>query len=159
MSAAVSVDIQVASAAGKIPGEADMRSWVQDVLNELAADGDYELSIRVVDEKEGYELNKQFRDGSGATNVLSFAADATDSITLPSGLQRHLGDVVICGPLVEREAAEQQKVVASHWAHLIVHGTLHLLGYDHENDTDAAEMEAIETRILGRRGVANPYVA
>ena len=69
MSAAVSVDIQVASAAGKIPGEADMRSWVQDVLNELAADGDYELSIRVVDEKEGYELNKQFRDGSGATNV------------------------------------------------------------------------------------------
>lgn len=159
MSAVVSVDIQVASTVGNVPSEAAMQSWVQEVINELSVAGDCEVSIRVVDEEEGRELNKQYRDKDQATNVLSFPADEATIASLPADLPQLLGDIVICSPVVEKEASAQRKTTASHWAHLLVHGTLHLLGHDHENDADAEAMEAIETRILRRRGVADPYAA
>lgn len=159
MSTAVSVDIQVASTVGNVPSETVMQSWVQEVINELSVAGECEVSIRVVDEEEGRELNKQYRDKDSATNVLSFPADDATIVNLPPDLPQLLGDIVICGPVVEREASDQHKAIESHWAHLLVHGTLHLLGHDHEKDVDAEAMEAIETRILAKRGVANPYAA
>ena len=159
MSTAVSVDIQVASTVGNVPSETVMQSWVQEVINELSVAGECEVSIRVVDEEEGRELNKQYRDKDSATNVLSFPADDATIVNLPPDLPQLLDDIVICGPVVEREASDQHKAIESHWAHLLVHGTLHLLGHDHEKDVDAEAMEAIETRILAKRGVANPYAA
>ena len=159
MSAVVSVDLQVASAVGSVPDEAVVQSWVQDVVSEMDIGKECEVSIRIVDEQEGQALNQQYRDQGNATNVLSFPVDNPSVQYLPADVPRTLGDIVICGPVVEREAIEQNKQVQSHWAHLLVHGTLHLLGYDHEDDAEALEMEAIETRILARRGVADPYTA
>lgn len=157
MSTVVSVDLQVASAVGSVPDDAAVQSWVQDVIDEMEFGRQCEVSVRIVDEKEGRELNKQYRNKDGATNVLSFPADSESMLTLPADVPCVLGDIVICGPIVESEANEQKKKIESHWAHLLVHGTLHLLGHDHEEDADAEEMEAIETRILGKRGVADPY--
>jgi probable rRNA maturation factor len=159
MSAVVSVDVQNAIASDSVPSDSVMQSWVQEVIDELAVADECEVSIRIVDEEEGRELNKQYRDKDGATNVLSFPAENTAIVNLPPGLPQLLGDIVICGPVVEREAADQQKEIESHWAHLVVHGTLHLLGHDHEEEGEAEAMEAIETRILGKRGVADPYAA
>jgi len=159
MSNSVTVDVQVASIVTSVPDETDMQSWVQDVLTELAIKKECEVSIRIVDEEEGRDLNKQYRDKNGATNVLSFPARNEALHNLPQNHPCSLGDIVICGPVVEREAAAQHKETRSHWAHLLVHGTLHLLGHDHEVDADAKEMEALETRILRRRGVADPYAA
>ena len=159
MSAVVSVDVQVASPADNVPSDTLMQSWVQEVIDELAIANECEVSIRVVDEEEGRELNKRYCDKDGATNVLSFPADKETIVNLPPDFPQLLGDIVICGPIVEREAAVQRKEIESHWAHLVVHGTLHLLGHDHEEAGEAEEMEAIETRILGKHGVANPYAA
>jgi probable rRNA maturation factor len=140
-----------------VPDDADIQSWVEDVIGELDVAGQCEVSIRIVDEKEGRELNKQYRNIDNATNVLSFPAD-NDALGIPPPeLRCSLGDIVICGPIVEREAALQHKDIQAHWAHLLVHGTLHLLGHDHEADDEADEMEALETRILGKRGVRDPY--
>ncbi|HJY38005.1 MAG TPA: rRNA maturation RNase YbeY [Steroidobacteraceae bacterium] len=106
-----------------------------------------ELTIRVVGAAESRRLNRTWRGKDKPTNVLSFAADAPV-----------LGDLAICAPVVAREAREQGKSPAAHWAHMVVHGVLHLLGYDHENDRDAARMEARETKILAQLGMPNPYV-
>ena len=113
-----------------------------------------DITVRLVDEEEGRALNRKFRQQDKATNVLSFPAE---SDTLPAEIARPLGDIVICGPLVEREAAEQGKAATSHWNHLLVHGALHLLGFDHETEDEAAIMESLEIEILARRGIADPY--
>jgi probable rRNA maturation factor len=159
----VSVDIQIASKVTSVPGQQEIQSWVEDAINEVRndrnCDCNCEVSVRVVDEDEGCELNGQYRQADKATNVLSFPADREALHSLPQEVPRALGDIVICGPIVEREAAQQHKKNSDHWAHLLVHGTLHLLGHDHESDAEALEMEAIETRILGRRGVGDPYAA
>jgi probable rRNA maturation factor len=159
MNTVVSVDLQVASSVGSVPDESLVQSWVQDVINEMGIRRECEVSIRIVDEQEGHALNLQYRDKDSATNVLSFPVDDQAMLNLPADVPRVLGDIVICGPIVEREAKEQNKQIEFHWAHLLVHGTLHLLGHDHEEDAQAEEMEAIETRILGKRGVADPYIA
>jgi len=159
MDASVSVDVQVASAVTSVPDENEIQSWVAEVISELAVARNCEVSVRIVDEEEGRKLNKQYRDMDKATNVLSFPAGSDTLGNLPPDLPISLGDIVICGPVVEREAAEQHKEIAVHWAHLLVHGTLHLLGHDHDVDAEATEMEAIETQILKRRGVGNPYAA
>lgn len=111
-----------------------------------------EVSLRLNDRVEMAELNQTYRGKSGATNVLSFPTD------LPAGVDSGLlGDIVICAPVVAEEAAQQQKPLESHWAHMTVHGVLHLLGFDHIEDQDAELMEALETRILAGLGYSDPY--
>ena len=112
------------------------------------------MTVRVVDEAEGAALNERYRGRSGPTNVLAFTFDAPE---LPS--LRILGDVVVCAPVAAREARESSKRLDAHWAHLVVHGTLHLLGYDHEEPRSAREMEAIEREVLGGLGYSDPYAA
>lgn len=111
-----------------------------------------EVLVRLVDDEEGARLNETFRGRRGATNVLSFPFEQPPAVTLPL-----LGDVVICVPLVRREARGQGKPLVSHLAHMMVHATLHLLGYDHDTDADARVMETIEVRVLARLGYYNPY--
>ncbi len=157
MTAAMSIDIQVMSSAAGIPSEGKIRSWIGAALERIDTGGAVEISLRIVDEDEGRALNKTYRGKDKATNVLSFPSGI--DAELPAGLPRPLGDVVICAPLVRREAAEQGKTERDHWAHLLVHGTLHLLGYDHESAREAEAMEALEREILAGRGVADPYAA
>lgn len=142
------IEIQHATAATDVPDDARLRCWA------AAAAGTHggELAIRVVDEAESAALNTRYRKKAGATNVLSFPYE-----TLPGMARLLLGDLVICAPVVLREAAEQGKEVEAHWAHMVVHGVLHLLGHDHIEPAAAAVMEAEETRILGTLGFPDPY--
>lgn len=134
-----------------LPAVISFRQWVATTLQQQRK-RTAELSIRVVDLEEGRELNRQYRGKDYATNVLSFPAELPPGIQLPL-----LGDLVICAPVVKREATEQGKILRDHYAHLTVHGLLHLLGHDHESETAAEHMEAIERNILTRFGIANPY--
>ena len=145
------LDLQLASTAQGLPSEADFRRWCELALRQRSADS--ELTIRLVDEPEGRELNHTWRHKDYATNVLSFPADVPDELLdIPL-----LGDLVICAPVVAREAAEQGKPVEAHWAHLVIHGCLHLLGYDHIEDEEAEEMEALERELLAELGHPDPY--
>ncbi|VXB29758.1 putative metal-dependent hydrolase [Pseudomonas sp. 8AS] len=147
------LDLQNASAASQLPSEAQFRRWCELALRQRTADS--ELTIRLVDEAEGRELNHSFRHKDYATNVLSFPADVPDGLLdIPL-----LGDLVICVPVVEREASEQGKTSEAHWAHLVIHGCLHLLGYDHLEDEEAEEMEALERQLLAELGHPDPYAA
>ncbi|MGB5345393.1 MAG: rRNA maturation RNase YbeY [Woeseia sp.] len=123
---------------------------------DLRFERDREITVRLVDRAESRHLNSRYRHRDAETNVLSFPAG--EPFELPPEEALPLGDLVLCAPLVAEEAASQRKSSADHWAHLLVHGTLHLLGYDHEADADAASMEALEVAILARHGVANPYM-
>ena len=151
----MNVDIQVASTATGIPAGADMRSWVEGAI--LAADPgrDVEVSVRIVDEEEMRMLNRDYRDHDKPTNVLAFPAG--DAGFLPPGEVPLLGDIVVCAGVVAREAEEQGKPLRHHWCHMLVHGSLHLLGYDHVSAGDAELMEARERRILAGLGIADPY--
>jgi probable rRNA maturation factor len=111
-----------------------------------------EVSVRLVDAAEGQALNLRYRHKDYATNVLSFCAELPPEVDLP-----FLGDVVLCDPVVRREAKDQGKTVADHYAHLTVHGVLHLLGHDHETVSEARDMEALEIQILDSLGISNPY--
>lgn len=145
------LDLQVASTAGNLPAASEFTRWCSTALSgqrEVA-----ELTIRIVDEEEGRALNRDWRGKDYATNVLSFVADVPPGILdIPL-----LGDLVICAPVVAREAAEQGKSPSAHWAHLVIHGCLHLLGYDHIADDEADAMEAIEQQLLASLGYPNPY--
>ncbi|WP_217476193.1 rRNA maturation RNase YbeY [Stutzerimonas stutzeri] len=146
----IELDVQCASN-GAVPSETDLHRWCELALRQRTADS--ELTIRLVDEAEGRELNRTWRQKDYATNVLSFPADVPDDLLdIPL-----LGDLVICVPVVEREAAEQGKPVHAHWAHLVIHGCLHLLGYDHIDDEEAEEMEGLERQLLAELGHADPY--
>lgn len=144
------VDVQVASTAPGLPDETDLQHWVEAALVDYGADA--ELVIRIVDEPESADLNETYRHQPGPTNVLSFPFQAPPGIDVPL-----LGDVIVCAPVVMRQASEQDKELRAHWAHMVVHGVLHLLGYDHQDDTQAAEMETLETRILAGLGYPDPY--
>jgi probable rRNA maturation factor len=145
------LDLQNASSAASLPSETDLRRWCELALRARSADS--ELTIRLVDEAEGRELNRTWRHKDYATNVLSFPAEIPEGILdIPL-----LGDLVICVPVVEREAAEQGKTLQAHWAHLVIHGCLHLLGYDHQDDDEAEEMEALERELLAELGHPDPY--
>lgn len=159
MSAELSIDVQNASTVDSVPPEGEIRSWIRDVIEQLGVRLPVEVSVRIVDAEEGRALNSAYRGKDKATNVLSFPAGDGAGAVLPPDVARSLGDIVICAPVVDREAEEQGKNVADHWAHLLVHGALHLLGYDHEKDEDAREMETLETRILAARGLGDPYAA
>jgi len=160
MNVTVIVDVQVASSVETVPASDDIERWMAQAVTAVCEDesGEVEVSVRVVDEAEGRELNRRFRDKDQATNVLSFRAEDAVMAQDDEGRPRLLGDIVICGPVVEREAQDQGKTPASHWGHMLVHGALHLLGYDHESEVEALEMEALERKLLSLRGIDDPYV-
>jgi probable rRNA maturation factor len=135
-----------------IPSAASFRLWTEAALRGAKRRKATELSIRIVDTDEGRTLNREYRGKDYATNVLSFPVELPPGVTLPL-----IGDLAICAPVVAREAKEQGKVARDHWAHMTVHGVLHLLGYDHIDDDEAEAMEALETRILAKLGIADPY--
>ena len=137
---------QRACAAEELPPRAAVLRWTRAALWE----GEAQVTVRFVDAEEGRELKRRFRGKDYATNVLSFVYDLPEEAGL-------MGDLVLCAPVVAREAAEQGKPLAAHYAHLIVHGMLHLQGYDHEDEAQAAEMEALERDVLGRLGFPDPY--
>lgn len=149
----VLVDLQIATENIEgLPTEEQIVQWatgaVQPEGNEV------EMTVRIVDEAESHELNLTYRGKDRPTNVLSFPFECPDEMELPL-----LGDLVICRQVVEREAAEQEKPLMAHWAHMVVHGCLHLLGYDHIEDDEAEEMESLETQIMQGLGFDDPYLA
>ena len=155
----MNVELDVQRAVEALPTDEQFASWVTQTLLEPSVDrtqlsGDnVELTIRIVDEKESAELNEQYRHKNGATNVLSFPFEAPAEVKL-----NLLGDLIICSKVVQQQADEQKKDELAHWAHMVVHGTLHLLGYDHMNDADAKVMEAKEIKILSQLGYPDPYL-
>ena len=156
------LQLQKISNVADIPTEAEFSLWVTSVLTHLQSPNIDQLTlcIRIVDNDEMADLNLTYRNKENATNVLSFPQELPEAIRqslLEVGEQNSLGDVVLCAPIVAEEAEQQGKKISAHWAHLTLHGTLHLLGYDHIEDNEAIEMEALETAILGQLGFANPY--
>ncbi|NIK01055.1 MULTISPECIES: rRNA maturation RNase YbeY [Xanthomonas] len=152
----VRLDVAVSYALPRagLPSAVSFRKWVAAALKGRIREAD--LAVRVVDEKEGCSLNHHYRGKDYATNVLSFPAELPEG--LPKGIKMPLlGDLVICAPVVAREAAEQGKSLAAHYAHLTVHGTLHLLGWDHEDEKEADAMEQLEREILADLGIDDPY--
>lgn len=148
--AAVHIDVIVNSSDLQLPAQSELESWATAAVDHHRQDA--EISLLIVDEEEGAELNRQWRGKEGATNVLSFPSGLSPELKLPL-----LGDLIICAPVVEREAIEQEKSLNSHWAHMIVHGTLHLLGYDHIENREAEAMESLEAEILSQLGYPDPY--
>ena len=152
----VRLDVAVGYAVPRkgVPAAASFRRWVAAALEGRIREAD--LAIRIVGSREGRALNRHYRGKDYATNVLSFPADLPEG--LPEGVRMPLlGDLVICAPVVAREAKEQRKPLAAHYAHLTVHGALHLLGWDHGDDVEAEAMEQLERGILAGLGVADPY--
>ncbi len=145
------LEIQVASKQANLPKPEKFRKWARAALQGQRVLA--EMTIRIVDEDESAELNQRYRGKSGATNVLSFPAE-----DVAHAAPRLLGDLVICAPIVAREAIAQGKTPTAHWAHLVAHGVLHLLGFDHEQEARAMEMEALEVQILAGLDFPNPYI-
>lgn len=135
-----------------LPEEAQFQTWLNAAISPFQEEA--EVTVRLVDEAESNELNLTYRGKDKPTNVLSFPFEAPPGIELPL-----LGDLVICRQVVEQEAKEQEKPLDAHWAHMVIHGSLHLLGYDHIEDDEAEEMEALETEIMLALGYADPYIA
>ena len=148
---AVSVVVQDVSSGRGTPPEEDFQAWVGAVFT---GRGRGEVGVRIVDEDEARALNRQYRSKDYATNVLAFPGEDDFGI---AGTEAPIGDIVICAAVVEREAHEQKRNVQAHWAHLAVHGALHLDGYDHETDEQAMQMESRESRILGLLGFPDPW--
>ena len=147
----MNVNIDVQREVEALPKDEELLKWLNKILIFEEKD-DIELTIRFVDEKESAELNKQYRNKKGPTNILSFPFEVPAEIEL-----NLLGDLVICSDIVKREAVEQNKQELAHWAHMVVHGTLHLLGYDHLTDAEADVMEDKEIKILSQLGYTDPY--
>ncbi|MDQ3288614.1 MAG: rRNA maturation RNase YbeY [Pseudomonadota bacterium] len=137
-----------------LPSAASFRKWAAAALEGRTDETD--MAIRLVEEDEGRSFNREYRGKDYATNVLSFPAEAPEG--LPEGVKLPLlGDLLICAPVVAREARDQGKPLLAHYAHLTVHGVLHLLGWDHENERDAEAMEQLEREVLARLGIGDPY--
>jgi probable rRNA maturation factor len=149
--AKVKVAVSWGVPASGLPKSADFERWVAAAVGRRRAEA--EVSVRVVDAAEGQAMNLRYRHRDYATNVLSFPADLPAELGVPL-----LGDVVLCAPVIATEAKAQSKPEAEHWAHLTVHGTLHLLGLDHETPAEAREMESIEVQVLESIGIQNPYI-
>lgn len=149
----MSLTLDIQSACSEpVPEEEDLRSWITAALASQTPGGDTEISLRIVDSAEMARLNSTYRGKEGPTNVLSFPAQLPADLGLPL-----LGDIVICAPVVEAEAIAQNKPATAHWAHMAVHGTLHLLGYDHVDEQEANAMEALESAILATLDYPCPY--
>lgn len=145
------LDIQIATTNDDFPNPDQFQHWVDTVLSDQEQDS--EIVIRLVDTLESAQLNQQYRHKSGPTNILSFPFEAPENIEMDL-----LGDLVLCVPKILEEAREQSKHKLDHWAHITIHGVLHLLGYDHQEEEDADEMEALEIKLLNMLKIANPYL-
>ena len=143
-------EIQYACKSASNPDEEQFKLWIETALEGNKADA--EIVIRIVDEHESANLNEKYRYKQGPTNVLSFPFEAPEGIGM-----NLLGDLVICAPVVEREAYEQDKSLENHWAHMVIHGVLHLLGFDHVENNEAEQMEFAEIEILDKLNIKNPY--
>ena len=149
----IELDLQIAvENSNDLPSEADFHQWLAAAVSLFQPQA--EVTIRLVDEEESQQLNRDYRGKDKPTNVLSFPFEAPEGIEIDL-----LGDLIICRQVVEAEAAEQQKPLAAHWAHMVVHGSLHLLGYDHIDDDEAEEMESLETEIMQKLGFDDPYLS
>lgn len=155
----MTIDVQFACEDAGVPDAEVIRGWV-----ELAADRSGRLAqkkldfaVRIVGEAEIQTLNQLYRNKDAATNVLSFPAGAIEG--LPADAVQRMGDIVVCASVVRDEAVRQSKRLEDHWAHMLIHGALHLLGYDHGEDKEAEEMERLEAAILESRGIADPYTS
>ena len=145
------MEVQIASDAEDVPSSSELEHWAR-AAGPASGGAVLECTLRVVGEREGTMLNERYRAGKGATNVLAFPFEAPPGVSLPL-----LGDVVVCAPVVRREAREGGVEARAHWAHLVVHGVLHLFGHDHRCEGEAARMRAEESRVLGSLGLADPY--
>lgn len=148
--ACVDLDLQIAVEGFELPSTQEMELWVKTALRDSMEQA--ELTIRIVDVAESQMLNSTYRGKDKPTNVLSFPFEAPPGIELPL-----LGDLVVCAAVVKQEAIDQNKPLNAHWAHMVVHGCLHLLGYDHIEDVEAEEMESLETQLIESLGYNNPY--
>lgn len=152
------LDLQKVITSESIPIQEKMESWIKKTLlildeeDQKGHDEEYELTIRIVDKDEIQSLNHTYRHKDKPTNVLSFPFESPIEVSLPL-----LGDLVICHEIVVEEAAQQEKTLEAHWAHMVVHGVLHLKGYDHIDDTEAEVMESLEIKILNHFDIPNPY--
>lgn len=147
------IDLQIACEQETgLPTAEQIEQWATAAVQPQS--DEVEMTVRIVDEAESHALNLNYRGKDRPTNVLSFPFECPDEVELPL-----LGDLVICRQVVEREAQEQNKPVMAHWAHMVVHGSLHLLGYDHIEDDEAEEMESLETQIMTGLGFADPYLS
>ncbi|MDH5785834.1 MAG: rRNA maturation RNase YbeY [Chromatiales bacterium] len=150
----IELDLQIAVEAVDLPSESILQQWVTAVIDRVEPGREEtELTIRITDEAEIQELNRTYRHQDKPTNVLSFPFEQPPGVELPL-----LGDIIICSVVVEREALEQGKASEAHWAHMVIHGTLHLLGYDHITDAEAEQMEGLEIALLTGLGYTNPYL-
>lgn len=148
----ITLDLQRIVVSDNLPTDQQFQQWVDAAL--AHTNKDFELTIRLVDENESQTLNNEYRHKNKPTNVLSFPFEVPEGIEL-----NLLGDIIICVSVVENEANDQHKPLHDHWAHMVTHGCLHLLGYDHISDEEAEEMESLEIEILKKTGIDNPYIA
>ena len=148
------VEVQYASTDRQLPSETQIETWVETALQKYSQQ--FSLCVRIVDNEESQSLNSQYRDKDKPTNVLSFSFDMPDCVGAETEI---LGDLVVCAPVVAEEAKEQNKALFDHWAHMIVHGVLHLLGFDHIKESEALEMEQLEREILALLSIADPYIS
>jgi len=146
------VEVQYASEEPQLPSEIQINNWVETALQRYSQR--FSLCIRIVDSDESQSLNNQYRGKDKPTNVLSFSFDMPECVDAEIEI---LGDLVVCASIVAAEAKEQNKALFDHWAHMIVHGVLHLLGFDHIKDSEALEMEQLERDILAVLSIADPY--
>ena len=155
------LDIQLATNSTGIPKEEAIQLWLDCLLLHLQIDNK-EITVRIVDLEEIQQLNLQYRGKDKVTNVLSFPFEMPE-LNLPDGKQlddsmsNFLGDIVICAQVVSQESEQQNKLLKHHWAHMLIHGTLHLIGYDHIDEQGSEEMEAIEIAILQKLAIDDPY--
>lgn len=148
----IELDLQIAvKQPEQLPTQAQFETWLNAAITQYKDQA--EVTVRLVDTEESHQLNRDYRGKDKPTNVLSFPFEAPPGIELDL-----LGDLIICKQVVESEADEQNKLLEAHWAHMVIHGCLHLLGFDHISDDEADEMEAIETQILLNLGYADPYI-
>ena len=157
----IKVDIQIACENYNVPSKEDFETWIMLSIRNIdfILEQDFEIGVRVVNENESKRLNKQYRKINQSTNILSFFSSMDDNIRWSKTIPKPLGDLVICAPVIEREAIEQGKELYAHWAHMIVHGMLQLVGFDHAVEHEACEMESLEVDILEELGFSNPYAS
>jgi len=153
------IDLQIAceqaDLPNELPSESQFQLWIDTALAQVTSEPqqDFELTIRLVNHEESQQLNNQYRGKDKPTNVLSFPFEVPEGVEL-----NLLGDLIICIEVMKQEAQDQNKALFDHWAHLVVHGCLHLVGFDHISDSEAAEMESIEIAVLEKLGITNPYL-